>query len=129
MEFTRTENDIHISDRMADIAEDETTFYSNAEGYWKDIPPTVDGMLGGYGSISSIDISGSKAFLQKFIGVRKNVIDIFDWQLHLAYVMWRFKTHLIRKNIHEYILFIHISQGCFKIFQDQDLIFAWFPSD
>ncbi|XP_029693415.1 N-terminal Xaa-Pro-Lys N-methyltransferase 1 [Takifugu rubripes] len=53
---------------MGDIAEDETTFYSNAEGYWKDIPPTVDGMLGGYGSISSIDISGSKAFLLKLIG-------------------------------------------------------------
>lgn len=56
---------------MGDIAEDETTFYSNAEGYWKDIPPTVDGMLGGYGSISSIDISGSKAFLLKLIGVRE----------------------------------------------------------
>lgn len=66
----RSENDIFICDRMGDIAEDETTFYSNAEGYWKDIPPTVDGMLGGYGSISSIDISGSKAFLLKLIGVR-----------------------------------------------------------
>lgn len=56
---------------MGDIVEDETTFYSNAEGYWKDVPPTVDGMLGGYGSISSIDLSGSKAFLQRFLGVRK----------------------------------------------------------
>ncbi|KAM9734722.1 N-terminal Xaa-Pro-Lys N-methyltransferase 1 [Menidia menidia] len=53
---------------MGDIAEDETTFYSNAEGYWKDVAPTVDGMLGGYGSISSIDINGSKAFLKKFLG-------------------------------------------------------------
>ncbi|XP_028274478.1 N-terminal Xaa-Pro-Lys N-methyltransferase 1 isoform X2 [Parambassis ranga] len=53
---------------MGDIAEDETTFYSNAKDYWKEIPPTVDGMLGGYGSISSIDINGSKAFLQKFLG-------------------------------------------------------------
>lgn len=78
MEFPLSENDMHISNRMGDIAEDETSFYSNAEGYWKDIPPTVDGMLGGYGSISSIDISGSKAFLQKFIGVRKIVTDIFD---------------------------------------------------
>lgn len=67
----RSENDIFICDRMGDIAEDETTFYSNAEGYWRDIPPTVDGMLGGYGSISSIDISGSKAFLLKLIGVRE----------------------------------------------------------
>lgn len=57
-------------DRMGDIVENETTFYSNAEDYWKEVPPTVDGMLGGYGSISSIDINGSKAFLQKFLGVR-----------------------------------------------------------
>lgn len=52
------------------MTEDETTFYVKAEQYWKDIPPTVDGMLGGYGSISSIDINGSKKFLQKFLGVR-----------------------------------------------------------
>jgi len=53
---------------MGDIAENETSFYSNAEDYWKEVAPTVDGMLGGYGSISSIDINGSKAFLQKFLG-------------------------------------------------------------
>ncbi|XP_022064151.2 N-terminal Xaa-Pro-Lys N-methyltransferase 1 [Acanthochromis polyacanthus] len=53
---------------MGDIAEDEASFYSNAEDYWREVPPTVDGMLGGYGSISSIDINGSKAFLQKFLG-------------------------------------------------------------
>lgn len=51
-----------------DIAENQTTFYHNAEDYWRDVAPTVDGMLGGYGSISSIDLNGSKAFLQKFLG-------------------------------------------------------------
>lgn len=61
---------VHFPFRMGDIVEDEVSFYSNAQDYWKDIPPTVDGMLGGYGSISSIDINGSKAFLQKFLGVR-----------------------------------------------------------
>ncbi|KAK2912021.1 hypothetical protein Q8A67_004154 [Cirrhinus molitorella] len=50
------------------LIEDQTTFYSKAELYWKEVPPTVDGMLGGYGSISSIDINGSKKFLQKFLG-------------------------------------------------------------
>ncbi|XP_035040334.1 N-terminal Xaa-Pro-Lys N-methyltransferase 1 [Hippoglossus stenolepis] len=53
---------------MGDVAQDETSFYSNAEGYWRDVSPTVDGMLGGYGSISNIDINGSKAFLHKFLG-------------------------------------------------------------
>lgn len=59
-------------DRMGDIARNEATFYSNAEDYWREVPPTVDGMLGGYGSISNIDINGSKAFLQKFLGVRNS---------------------------------------------------------
>ncbi|KAM6902436.1 N-terminal Xaa-Pro-Lys N-methyltransferase 1 [Xenentodon cancila] len=53
---------------MGDMQEDESSFYSNAEDYWRDVPPTVDGMLGGYGSISSIDINGSKAFLKRFLG-------------------------------------------------------------
>ncbi|XP_030631593.1 N-terminal Xaa-Pro-Lys N-methyltransferase 1 isoform X2 [Chanos chanos] len=53
---------------MEDLIEDEATFYSKAELYWKEVNPTVDGMLGGYGSISSIDINGSKKFLYKFLG-------------------------------------------------------------
>lgn len=60
-------------DRMGDIVQHEESFYSNAEHYWKEVPPTVDGMLGGYGSISSIDINGSKAFLLKFLGVRHSL--------------------------------------------------------
>ncbi|KAM9326932.1 N-terminal Xaa-Pro-Lys N-methyltransferase 1 [Gastrophryne carolinensis] len=50
-----------------DVVEDEDQFYCKAKKYWKNIPPTVDGMLGGYGHISSIDISGSKKFLQRFL--------------------------------------------------------------
>ncbi|XP_059850169.1 N-terminal Xaa-Pro-Lys N-methyltransferase 1 [Hemitrygon akajei] len=51
-----------------EVIGDEDRFYSKAEKYWKNIPPTVDGMLGGYGHISSIDINSSKKFLQRFIG-------------------------------------------------------------
>lgn len=48
---------------------DEKQFYSKAKTYWKDVPPTVDGMLGGYGHISSIDINSSRKFLQRFLRV------------------------------------------------------------
>ena len=58
---------------MSDIVENETIFYAKAEEYWKDVAPTVDGMLGGYGSISDIDLNGSKKFLQKFLGVRHSL--------------------------------------------------------
>ncbi|XP_061589218.1 N-terminal Xaa-Pro-Lys N-methyltransferase 1 [Cololabis saira] len=53
---------------MGEIERDQAGFYANAEGYWKAVPPTVDGMLGGYGSISNVDINGSKALLQRFLG-------------------------------------------------------------
>ena len=51
--------------------EDKPTdkFYDNAKRYWEDIPPTVDGMLGGLSHISSTDIGGSAKFLKRFIRV------------------------------------------------------------
>ncbi|XP_042193340.1 N-terminal Xaa-Pro-Lys N-methyltransferase 1 [Callorhinchus milii] len=51
-----------------EVVDDEVAFYSKAQKYWKNIPPTVDGMLGGYGHISNIDINSSKKFLQRFVG-------------------------------------------------------------
>ncbi|KAM9642539.1 N-terminal Xaa-Pro-Lys N-methyltransferase 1 isoform 2-T2 [Trichechus inunguis] len=51
----------------SEVIEDEKQFYSKAKTYWKEVPPTVDGMLGGYGHISSIDINSSWKFLQRFL--------------------------------------------------------------
>uniref|UniRef100_A0A8C4JSI2 protein N-terminal methyltransferase n=2 Tax=Dromaius novaehollandiae TaxID=8790 RepID=A0A8C4JSI2_DRONO len=51
----------------SELVENEFEFYSKAEKYWKDVPATVDGMLGGYGHISSIDINSSRKFLQRFL--------------------------------------------------------------
>lgn len=44
-------------------------FYEDAVKYWDEIPATVDGMLGGFGYISHIDIMGSKKFLKKLFNV------------------------------------------------------------
>lgn len=41
------------------------TFYKDAQQYWKAIPATVDGMLGGFASINFTDIRGSQDFLNK----------------------------------------------------------------
>ena len=51
------------------MSSDKKEFYSDAEGYWKKIPATVDGMLGGYSHISSTDIAGSAQFIKQFIKV------------------------------------------------------------
>uniref|UniRef100_A0A2K6SAL9 N-terminal Xaa-Pro-Lys N-methyltransferase 1 n=1 Tax=Saimiri boliviensis boliviensis TaxID=39432 RepID=A0A2K6SAL9_SAIBB len=56
----------------SEVIEDEEQFYSKAKMYWKQIPPTVDGMLGGYGRISSIDINSSRKFLQRFLRVGRS---------------------------------------------------------
>lgn len=39
-------------------------FYTDAAKYWEKVPPTVDGMLGGFGFISNTDIEGSQGFLK-----------------------------------------------------------------
>ncbi|NP_001089614.1 N-terminal Xaa-Pro-Lys N-methyltransferase 1-B [Xenopus laevis] len=50
-----------------ELVEDETQFYGKAQNYWKNVPATVDGMLGGYGHISNTDLNSSKKFLQRFL--------------------------------------------------------------
>lgn len=62
-----------VGDSMtSEVIEDEKQFYSKAKTYWKEVPPTVDGMLGGYGHISSIDINSSRKFLQRFLRVGRS---------------------------------------------------------
>ncbi|XP_076234947.1 N-terminal methyltransferase [Calliopsis andreniformis] len=43
---------------------EQNGFYTAAANYWEHIPPTVDGMLGGFGFISQTDIRGSTMFLK-----------------------------------------------------------------
>lgn len=47
------------------INSNEQKFYSDGANYWSEIPPTVDGMLGGFGYISEADIKGSKMLLKQ----------------------------------------------------------------
>ncbi|XP_045764132.1 alpha N-terminal protein methyltransferase 1-like [Maniola jurtina] len=41
--------------------------YKKASEYWAEIPATLDGVLGGFGFISDIDIDGSTLFLQSIL--------------------------------------------------------------
>ncbi|XP_056630647.1 N-terminal Xaa-Pro-Lys N-methyltransferase 1 [Diorhabda sublineata] len=45
-------------------------FYNNAAKYWSDVPPTVDGMLGGFGYISQTDIKSSKMLLKHLFNAK-----------------------------------------------------------
>ncbi|CAG0881428.1 unnamed protein product, partial [Cyprideis torosa] len=41
--------------------------YENAQEYWRKQPPTVDGMLGGFGTVSRVDLWGSERFLKALL--------------------------------------------------------------
>jgi len=51
----------------------EKEFYEDAAKYWDKIPPTIDGMLGGFGFISHTDISGSKLFLKYVFKIQEGL--------------------------------------------------------
>ena len=58
------------------LCEKENEFYSDAAKYWEKIPPTVNGMLGGFGFISKTDVEGSSIFLKSLFKVSTVVIVI-----------------------------------------------------
>ncbi|XP_064213119.1 N-terminal Xaa-Pro-Lys N-methyltransferase 1 isoform X2 [Tribolium castaneum] len=49
----------------------DDSFYSNAVQYWSEIPPTIDGMLGGFGHISQTDIRDSKLLLKQLFNSKE----------------------------------------------------------
>ncbi|KAF3430086.1 hypothetical protein E2986_07209 [Frieseomelitta varia] len=49
---------------------EEQEFYTDAAKYWECVPPTIDGMLGGFGFISQIDIKGSTQFLRSLFELK-----------------------------------------------------------
>lgn len=55
---------------MEGVIEESDTFYTDAVKYWSEIPPTVDGMLGGFAHISQTDIYGSRLFLKQILRER-----------------------------------------------------------
>jgi len=45
-------------------------WYQKGADYWMTQEASVDGVLGGFGHVSPVDMSGSKSFLSKLPGVR-----------------------------------------------------------
>ena len=60
-----------------DTGRAQDPFYSNAADYWGTVPANIEGMLGGFGHISSTDIGSSFKFLRSFIMVSTC---IFRWK-------------------------------------------------
>lgn len=50
----------------------ESKFYKRAASYWANVPATIDGVLGGFGHISDIDLAGSQEFLNQILTLDKS---------------------------------------------------------
>lgn len=70
-------------------------FYKDAANYWSKVPATVDGMLGGFGFISSTDIEGSEQFLRS----------IFKVFVNKKKTIYHFLFHIKIKKIIIYVFF------------------------
>lgn len=42
-------------------------WYTNAQKYWTNVSPTINGMLGGFATVDPIDTRGSLQFIREFI--------------------------------------------------------------
>ena len=64
------ESDEENLSRKAKLAQEDPAFYSDAEAYWKNVPATVNGMLGGFAHISGLDVGSSEQFLQSIFKMK-----------------------------------------------------------
>lgn len=51
--------------KVQECMSDRENWYSQSQNYWKNVPSTVDGMLGGYGSLTHSDLCSSAQFIAK----------------------------------------------------------------
>jgi protein N-terminal methyltransferase len=47
--------------------QDSPKWYEKAQEYWKQVDSNIEGMLGGYGTLTDIDAQGSKRFIADFV--------------------------------------------------------------
>lgn len=60
-------NSCSQTDKNCSNIQNYSISYEKSLEYWADIPPTVDGVLGGFGFISNVDIDGSEKFLNSLL--------------------------------------------------------------
>eukprot|EP01063_Lacrimia_lanifica_P000797 TRINITY_DN1039_c0_g3_i3.p1 TRINITY_DN1039_c0_g3~~TRINITY_DN1039_c0_g3_i3.p1 ORF type:complete len:251 (+),score=102.02 TRINITY_DN1039_c0_g3_i3:554-1306(+) len=65
-EYTKLD-DMWKDELAAVDAQGERLWYKKAVDYWKEQPATVDGVLGGYGHVSDVDIKESAEFILPFM--------------------------------------------------------------
>ena len=74
-------NGVEIIQCQQKIDGTDVDYYKNAATYWEGVDGTVNGMLGGFGKVSDVDIDGSNKLLKtifKVTGSGEIYISIFS---------------------------------------------------
>ena len=73
-------NGVEIIQCQQKIDGTDVDYYKNAATYWEGVDGTVNGMLGGFGKVSDVDIDGSNKLLKtifKVTGIGEIYISVF----------------------------------------------------
>ena len=62
--------DIEIKDLNAKLEGTDVDYYNNAATYWESVDSTINGMLGGFGKVSDVDIDSSNKLLKLLFKVK-----------------------------------------------------------
>ena len=62
--------DLEIKDLNVKLEGTDVDYYNNAAVYWKGVDSTINGMLGGFGKITDIDIDSSNKLLKLLFKVK-----------------------------------------------------------
>ena len=74
-------NGVEIIQCQQKIDGTDVDYYKNAATYWEGVDGTVNGMLGGFGKVSDVDIDGSNKLLKtifKVIGIGEIYNSVFS---------------------------------------------------
>ena len=77
-------NGVEIIQCQQKIDGTDVDYYKNAATYWEGVDGTVNGMLGGFGKVSDVDIDGSNKLLKtvfKVKGSEEIYISVFPLNL------------------------------------------------
>ena len=64
-------NGVEIIQCQQKIDGTDVDYYKNAATYWEGVDGTVNGMLGGFGKVSDVDIDGSNKLLKTIFKVTR----------------------------------------------------------
>ena len=63
--------DLEITDLESKLEGTDVDYYNNAASYWQGVDCTINGMLGGFGKVSDVDIDSSNKLLKLLFKVKQ----------------------------------------------------------